>query len=75
MPGIKPLKPVVEKQAGNRETDDYRYWERMHEMAVFQEPGIVNSVAFSPKAPYYLAATSSMRVRFLQSFSLLKCRF
>uniref|UniRef100_A0A7E4VD96 U3 small nucleolar RNA-associated protein 15 homolog n=1 Tax=Panagrellus redivivus TaxID=6233 RepID=A0A7E4VD96_PANRE len=62
MPGVKPLKPVVETQAGNRESDDYRYWDRMHELAIFQEPGNISSLAFSPKAPYNLAATSSMRL-------------
>ena len=62
MPGTKPMKPIVETQAGNRMTDDYLYWERMQEFSVFQEPGNVLSLAFSPKESNYLASTSSMRV-------------
>jgi U3 small nucleolar RNA-associated protein 15 len=62
MPGIKPMKPVAETQVGNRLTDDFVYWDRMQELSVFQEPGNVLSLAFSPKEPYFLASTSSMRL-------------
>lgn len=62
MPGIKPLKPITETQAGNRLTDDYVYWDNMQELAIFQEPSNITSVAFSPIEPYHLASTSSMRV-------------
>jgi hypothetical protein len=76
--GFKPitLLPDADKQKQNE--FDSEYWMRMkaslklmslftydfQELAVFQEPGIISSVAFVPKSPYHLAATNSNRVSF-----------
>uniref|UniRef100_A0A914PGL4 Uncharacterized protein n=1 Tax=Panagrolaimus davidi TaxID=227884 RepID=A0A914PGL4_9BILA len=62
MSGVKPMKTIAETQAGNRLTDDFVYFERMQELSVFQEPGNILSLAFSPNEPYFLAPTSSMRL-------------
>ncbi|VDO58433.1 unnamed protein product [Haemonchus placei] len=42
--------------------DDVIYWKRMQQLAVFQEPASVSSIAFSPNKPYNVASTSSVRL-------------
>ncbi|CAD5206486.1 unnamed protein product [Bursaphelenchus okinawaensis] len=57
---VKPLQPVTDVEF--RTSDDIEYWSRMKELAVFQEPGVISSVAFSPNKPYHLAVANSNRV-------------
>ncbi|CAI5439574.1 unnamed protein product [Caenorhabditis angaria] len=42
--------------------EDVIYWKRMQQLTVFQEPAVVSSVRISPKKPYNIATTSSVRL-------------
>uniref|UniRef100_A0A1I7SDU8 U3 small nucleolar RNA-associated protein 15 homolog n=1 Tax=Bursaphelenchus xylophilus TaxID=6326 RepID=A0A1I7SDU8_BURXY len=55
----KPL--TVPAEYESRISDDVEFWSRMKEVAVFQEPGIISSVDFSPQKPYHLAVANSNR--------------
>ncbi|KAI6178057.1 DEAD box polypeptide 27 [Aphelenchoides besseyi] len=60
-----PILPNDGKHATISDVSDY--WSRMKELTVFEEPGIVTSVRFTPNAPHHLAATSAKRASFLDT--------
>lgn len=62
MVSYKPIQTQSFVDNTYKVTDDVDYWNRMKELAVFQEPGIISSVNFSPEKPYHLATTNSNRV-------------
>ncbi|KAJ1367996.1 snoRNA-binding rRNA-processing protein [Parelaphostrongylus tenuis] len=57
-----PAGRVTVNEFHRRADDDVIYWKRMKQLSVFQEPSSVTSVAFSPKKPYNVASTSSVRL-------------
>ncbi|CAD6190821.1 unnamed protein product [Caenorhabditis auriculariae] len=42
--------------------EDVIYWKRLQQLAVFQEPSTVSAVKVSPKKPFHVACTSSVRL-------------
>ncbi|EGT33430.1 hypothetical protein CAEBREN_15798 [Caenorhabditis brenneri] len=62
----QPYLPAEKFLSRKQETilldEDVVYWKRMQQLTVFQEPSIVSSVRISPKKPYHVATTSSVRL-------------
>uniref|UniRef100_A0A0K0G2B1 U3 small nucleolar RNA-associated protein 15 homolog n=1 Tax=Strongyloides venezuelensis TaxID=75913 RepID=A0A0K0G2B1_STRVS len=59
---VKGLVPVTENLNSIQHSDDYLYWQRMEQVAVFQEGGNISSTAFLPISPYHVATTSAFRL-------------
>uniref|UniRef100_A0A0N4ZMK2 U3 small nucleolar RNA-associated protein 15 homolog n=1 Tax=Parastrongyloides trichosuri TaxID=131310 RepID=A0A0N4ZMK2_PARTI len=59
---VKGLVPVTENLNNIQHSDDYLYWQRMEQVAVFQEGGNISSTTFLPVSPYYVATTSAFRL-------------
>ncbi|KAF1771286.1 hypothetical protein GCK72_003112 [Caenorhabditis remanei] len=62
----QPYLPAEKFLSRKQETilldDDVIYWKRMQQLTVFQEPSVVSSVRISPKKPFHVATTSSVRL-------------
>ncbi|CCD68141.1 U3 small nucleolar RNA-associated protein 15 homolog [Caenorhabditis elegans] len=62
----QPYLPAEKFLSRKQETilldEDVIYWKRMQQLTVFQEPAVVSSVRISPKKPYHVATTSSVRL-------------
>ncbi|CAI2307092.1 unnamed protein product [Caenorhabditis sp. 36 PRJEB53466] len=62
----QPYLPAEKFLSRKQETilldDDVVYWKRMQQLTVFQEPSVVSSVRISPKKPFHVATTSSVRL-------------
>ncbi|KAI1720417.1 U3 small nucleolar RNA-associated protein 15 like protein [Ditylenchus destructor] len=59
--GPRPLRPVFDT-ANGEQNDDERYWNRMKEVSVFQEPGNITSTDYLPCEPFCLASTCNNRL-------------
>ncbi|UMM11494.1 hypothetical protein L5515_000752 [Caenorhabditis briggsae] len=62
----QPYLPAEKFLSRKQETilldEDVVYWKRMQQLTVFQEPSVVSSVRISPKKPFHVATTSSVRL-------------
>lgn len=62
----QPYLPAEKFLSRKQETilldEDVIYWKRMQQLTVFQEPAVVSSVRISPKKPFHVATTSSVRL-------------
>ncbi|KAL3997762.1 UTP15 C terminal family protein [Acanthocheilonema viteae] len=58
----KPAARTMSDKMKKRFSKDVLYWRRMERLAVFQEPGNVSSISFSPTGSNMVASTSSIKL-------------